>query len=526
MQNTASAYGIPPLMTFAPEAPQMTHGAIRTVPAGRVKRLRVSWFTLGLLAGCALTSQLGRISLPDTGAMISELRRPSVQIDAAPAQHSENAVQPLVLAAPLPKPLAAAEPAPEAPAAGDTAMNTDAVATAPVAQDEAMPQIAYPLNLEFSVARGDTLTDVITQHRVPGEDAAAIVAAVKKVYNPKDLSPGRDVSMELDQDPDEDFPYVRSMKIEANHMDTVVVKYTKTGYVAQKIGAPVHREVAHAGGQIRGSFYGSAASAGLPENLMSGVVKAFSYDVDFARDLHRGDRFDALFESFQTPDGHIVKTGKLLYASLKVGGKPIELYAYTDKNGETLFYNAKGESTRKALLKTPISGAQVTSGFGMRFHPILGYNKMHKGLDFGAPTGTPIFAAGDGTIERASNYMGYGNYVRIDHNATYSTAYGHMSRFAKNIRPGVKVKQGQVIGYVGTTGRSTGPHLHYEVLIQNAQVNPAKMTVKTGNMLAGADLKKFQHFRDSVKMQLAQAASKKGKQQLAMNDVEVKTKAN
>ncbi len=520
MPMQASAYGIPPIMSFAPEMP-----VARTVPAGRVRRLRVSWFTLGLLAGCALTSQLGRLSLPDAGAMVAEMRRPAIA--SAPLDHSAPqtaAAAPLILAAPLPKPTIIAAPVPTS-VEPEEAAEAEPVAIAPSAPAEPMPQIAYPLNLEFSIARGDTLTDVITQHHVPNEDAAAIVAAVKKVYNPKDLSPGRDVSMELDQDPDEDFPYVRSLKLEANHLDTVVVKYTKNGYVAQKIGTPVHREVAHAGGQIRGSFYGSAATAGLPDNLMASVVKAFSYDVDFQRDLHRGDRFDALFESFQTPDGHIVKTGKLLYASLRVANKPIELYAYTDASGETHFYNAKGESTRKALLKTPISGAQITSGFGMRMHPLLGYNKMHKGLDFGAPTGTPIFAAGDGTIERAAPYMGYGNYVRINHNATYATAYGHMSRFAKNIRPGMKVKQGQVIGYVGTTGRSTGPHLHYEVLVQNAQINPAKITVKTGNMLAGADLKKFQHYRDSVKTQLAQAG-KKGKQQLAMNDVEVKTKAN
>ncbi len=507
----AAAYGIPPVMNFAPDAPVAAHGVARTVPAGRVKRLRVSWFTLGLIAGCFLTFHATRLLPMDADT-----------VSVAQLTKAETPAQPLILAAPQPKPTLEPKAAPASVTQAESPK--EEVATAPRPAAEPVPQIAYPLNLEFPIARGDTLTDVITQHNVPSEDAAAIVAAVKKVYNPRDLTVGREVALELDQDPDEDFPYVNSMKIEANNLDTVVVKYTKAGYVAQKISAPVHREIAHAGGPIRGSFYGSASAAGVPDNLMGSVVKAFSYDVDFARDLHRGDRFDTLFESFQTADGHVVKTGKLLYAALNVGGKPIELYAYTDASGETQFYNAKGESTRKALLKTPINGANVTSGFGMRMHPLLGYNKMHKGLDFGAPTGTPIYAAGDGTIERAAPFMGYGNYVRIQHNATYATAYGHMSRFAKNIRPGVKVKQGQVIGYVGTTGRSTGPHLHYEVLVKEAQVNPAKITVQTGNMLAGADMKKFQHFRDSVKTQLAQMG-KKTKQQLAMNETAVRTKA-
>jgi murein DD-endopeptidase MepM/ murein hydrolase activator NlpD len=198
-----------------------------------------------------------------------------------------------------------------------------------------------------------------------------------------------------------------------------------------------------------------------------------------------------MYEQYETADGTRVKTGNLVYARLQVNGEDIPIYRYEMKNGDVNYFTADGVSVRKALMSTPIDGARLSSGFGMRKHPVLGYNKMHKGIDFAAPTGTPIYAAGDGTIERLGQWSTYGNYIRIRHNSDIKTAYAHMSRFAKGLSAGSRVKQGQVIGYVGATGRVTGAHLHYEVLENDTQINPKSVKLPLGETLRGAELASF-----------------------------------
>jgi murein DD-endopeptidase MepM/ murein hydrolase activator NlpD len=193
----------------------------------------------------------------------------------------------------------------------------------------------------------------------------------------------------------------------------------------------------------------------------------------------------------ENEQGAFVKSGKILFASLTLSGKSIPVY-YFERDGEGEYFTPKGEAIRKSLLRTPVDGARITSGFGMRMHPLLGYSKMHKGIDFGAPTGTPIYAAGSGTIAEMGKKGAYGNYVRIRHSGEYQTAYAHMSKFAKGVSKGDKVKQGDVIGYVGTTGRSTGPHLHYEILVAGAQINPTKVKTVASNKLSGKQLTAFQ----------------------------------
>jgi murein DD-endopeptidase MepM/ murein hydrolase activator NlpD len=230
--------------------------------------------------------------------------------------------------------------------------------------------------------------------------------------------------------------------------------------------------------------------------MVSELIKPFSYDVDFQRDIQPGDRFEVLYERMVDEQGRAIRNGDVLAATLVVGGRSLTLYRFDDD-----WFDPNGKSVRKALLQTPIEGARLTSGFGARRHPLLGYTKMHKGVDFGAPTGTPIMAAGDGVVEKADWFSSYGKYVRIRHNGTYSTAYAHMSRI--NVRAGQKVKQGQVIGAVGTTGRSTGPHLHYEVLVNNKQVNPKSIKLPVGRTLAAAELKKFRQTVAQVEKQVA-----------------------
>lgn len=198
------------------------------------------------------------------------------------------------------------------------------------------------------------------------------------------------------------------------------------------------------------------------------------------------------YERLVDKEGRTVRYGNVVYANLTLSGKSMPIYRYEDSKGNVDYYGPDGQSVRKALLQTPIDGARISSGFGMRHHPVLGYSKMHKGVDFAARRGTPVMAAGDGIVERASRFGSYGNYIRIRHNSTYKTAYAHLKGFAKGIRKGVRVRQGQIIGYVGTTGRSTGPHLHYEVLANNKQVNPKSAKLPAGRKLAGKELKTFQ----------------------------------
>jgi murein DD-endopeptidase MepM/ murein hydrolase activator NlpD len=214
-----------------------------------------------------------------------------------------------------------------------------------------------------------------------------------------------------------------------------------------------------------------------------------------------------MFEGWYDTKGKLVRHGDLLYAGLDLSGAEIQLYRYENGQGASDFFNAKGESAKKALLKTPVDGARITSGFGLRHHPILGFSKMHKGIDFGVPPGTPIQAAGDGSIEMAGPYGAYGNYVRLRHGNGFATAYAHMSRIAQGVHPGRRVTQGQIIGFVGSTGRSTGPHLHYEVLQGNAQVNPMSIKVPTGIKLAGRDLDRYQAFKRQSDLLMASIPS-------------------
>jgi murein DD-endopeptidase MepM/ murein hydrolase activator NlpD len=232
--------------------------------------------------------------------------------------------------------------------------------------------------------------------------------------------------------------------------------------------------------------------------MMTQVIKAFSYDVDFEREIQPGDRFEVVYERYEDEHGRLARSGNLLYAALVQNGVAKEIFRFEDSEGHIDIYNARGESVRKELLRTPLDIVRITSKFGMRKHPVLGYSKMHKGVDFAASTGTPIFAAGDGVIVKRGKQRGYGNYIQIKHNSKYATAYAHMSRFAKGLKQGSKVHQGDVIGYVGSTGMATGPHLHYEVLVDGTQINPT--TVKlAGRKLQGKDLRRFEALKADMK---------------------------
>jgi murein DD-endopeptidase MepM/ murein hydrolase activator NlpD len=251
-------------------------------------------------------------------------------------------------------------------------------------------------------------------------------------------------------------------------------------------------------GIIKNSLYNSAQKQGVDPEIIIEFARIFGFEIDFQRDIRENDEFQILYERFEDDDGEVQKNGEIIFAYMNNNGKEISLYRFKDQKNNISYYSTDGKSIEKALMKTPINGARLSSSFGLRKHPILGYNKLHQGTDFAAPKGTPVMASGSGTVEMASWNGAYGKYVRIRHNSTYKTAYAHLSRFGKKIRRGAKVQQGQIIGYVGSTGRSTGPHLHYEVLVQNKRVNSQRLKLPSGKNLAGKEMQIFENTKAQI----------------------------
>ena len=291
-------------------------------------------------------------------------------------------------------------------------------------------------------------------------------------------------------------------------------------YTTEQIKRQLTDGFARAKGTINSSLFLDAAQAGVPAPIIIEMIRMFSYSVDFQREIHPGDKFEVFFDRKYDKSGKAVKEGDISYASLTILGKAHKLWRYKMADGGWDYFDEKGRSMKKFLMRTPVDGARISSSFGMRKHPILGYTKFHEGVDFAAPKGTPIYAAGNGKVEIAGWVRGYGNFVRLKHANGYETGYGHMSAFARGIHPGVRVHQGEVIGYVGSTGRSTGPHLHYEISIHGKKVNPLGIKVPTGTQLAGKELKKYQATRSDIMKEMASATDLT---QLAQADTGAKT---
>lgn len=472
---------------------------IGALSSRRATRLRISWYILGMVSGMALSWGLATAV---SGAT------PPTEKDILSQDNSPETLPPIAELAPL-----------------NMLATLDATPAA-LKKPEAKKDVVYPLSLDLEVRKGDTLLTLLTDTEIPFDEAYNVVQSVRKIYNPKRLNVGQSVALTLDKMKNgEEAPVVTTLSIPVSNIRTIHLTRTDDGdFKVEEVKEPLKKAVTRSGGNIRSSLYQTGLDSGIPAHLLAEVINAYSYDVDFQRDIQHGDHFDVLFERMQTESGEVGGYGNVIYAALNLGGKEMRVYRYEDRHGNVGYYNEKGESVKKALLRTPINGARISSGFGMRRHPILGYSKMHKGVDFAAGTGTPIYAAGDGVVKMASRNGAYGNYVKIQHNDKYATAYGHVSRFGKGIRPGVKVKQGQVVAYVGSTGRSTGPHLHYEILAYGSQVNPAGAKFKAGNTLAGRELAAFKENIRQVQTQLASLP--RGKTQLAMADTTKKDAKN
>ncbi len=351
---------------------------------------------------------------------------------------------------------------------------------------------------ELLVGRGETLAGLLTRAGASQSEAHAALSSISDVYNPRQLRPGQAVSLFFNRRAGD--AELAGVAFRSDPGASVTANRTNAGgFAAREVLMPVTFEIARVAAAVETSLYASALNLGATDREVAALADAFAYDIDFQRDVRPGDGFELVFERYYDDEGNTVRTGEMLFVGLESRRGARAFYSFLAP-GDTRpdWYDADGKSARRFLMVTPINGARLSSGFGMRRHPVLGYSRMHRGTDFAAPPGTPILAAGDGSISRAGPFSSYGNYVRIRHANGYETAYAHMSRFARGMRAGVRVRQGQVIGYVGNTGRSTGPHLHYEVLRRGQQVNPRSLRIANGRNLTARALELFQIERDRI----------------------------
>ena len=344
-------------------------------------------------------------------------------------------------------------------------------------------------SIQHEITNGENLNSILKEYGVKQKDINKVKKVFSQRINLNRLNAGEFIDLIIDQTKSDlielTYPISKTEKI-------IVTRNTEDEDFSKKIIlTKLNKKVLYNENIILNSLYSSAIKEKVPINTVISFAGIYGFQVDFQRDIKKKDSFQILYEVFTDDQGEIIETGNILYANLILSGQENSLYFFNKKNFEG-HYDENGKSIKKALMKTPINGARLSSSYGMRKHPIDGYNKMHKGTDFAAPLGTPIMASGDGIIQKAGWCGGGGNCVKIKHNSTYSTIYAHMSKFARGIRQGIRVKQGQTIGYVGSTGKSTGPHLHYEVLKNNKQINSQTLKLPSGKILKNEIRKIFE----------------------------------
>ncbi|WP_339747532.1 peptidoglycan DD-metalloendopeptidase family protein [uncultured Maricaulis sp.] len=365
------------------------------------------------------------------------------------------------------------------------------------------------IQLERIVPPGGTLAGILDDAGVDSTDAVRAIRTLNQVYDLRYLRAGQSLNLYLESEPvdngeaadDETQSRLRltgiSFRPEVERSITVARTW-RDEYRARETIAEFERQVVRSSGTITSSLYVDALNAGATDRIVVDLANVLAYAIDFQRSIQPGDGFDILFERFVDEEGHTARTGDILYARYEGRAAPKEFFRFETSDGGIGYYSAEGASAQRLLMLTPINGARLSSSFGQRRHPILGYTRAHNGTDFAAPRGTPVFASGNGVVERANRFGSFGNYVKIRHANGFETAYAHLNGFARGIRAGSRVTQGQVIAYVGTTGRSTGPHLHYEVHVNGRPVNPMTLDLPTGRQLTTADMPAFIAERDRI----------------------------
>ena len=343
--------------------------------------------------------------------------------------------------------------------------------------------------IKHKIKSGETFDKILESYSIEKSEILKIKNSLKDKVNLNKLNTKQIIQFNLDKTNNKISEFV----YQTSNTQKIFLKRNieSDKFKEEILSIKLDKKIVYNENIILQSLYKAATDENIPANTIIEFARIYGFQVDFQRDIRKQDKFQIMYEIFLNEKNEIVETGEILFANLKLSGQDNSLY-YFDKDGSEGHYDKNGKSVKKALMKTPINGARLSSPFGMRKHPIDGFNKMHRGTDFAAPMGTPIMASGDGVVKKAGWCGGGGNCVKIKHNSTYQTIYAHMSKFARGIKTGVRVRQGQTIGYVGSTGKSTGPHLHYEVLVNGKKVNSQKLKLPSGKILKGKERKNFE----------------------------------
>ena len=357
------------------------------------------------------------------------------------------------------------------------------------------------IEFTYEIENNDSIGKILKKFKVSDSEKQKIIEGLKK-KNLTNLYAGRELNIVLKKLSSGKNEIISVLYPINNTLSVEIRKKKDLFEIKENILKLTKKEVVIKN-TISNNLYSAATEADIEPNIIIEFARIYGFEIDFQRDIRKGDTFEIYYEKFLDDNNIVRDTGKIIYAHMNVNNREINLYNFKDKN-ENGYYDISGKSIVKSLMKTPINGARLSSSFGMRKHPILGFNKMHRGTDFAAPMGTPIMASGSGTVTRARWCGGGGNCVKIRHNSTYETIYAHMSKFARGIKEGRKVKQGQIIGYVGSTGMSTGPHLHYEVVVNGKKVNSQKLKLPSGKILKNEARKKFEIERIKIDLNLAE----------------------
>lgn len=358
---------------------------------------------------------------------------------------------------------------------------------------------------KVEVKSGDTLSSILSEFNVSGKDAAEIATLLKKADHPH-LRPNLDTLKVITKGSDDKMSVDKLTLEEGPWKSLIITKNDKNLWVLETVENEKQVRVVRKDGEIQSgdSFYYAGVRNEIPMSVLSNMYDLLSFDIDFERDVHVGQKFSVLYEEYYNEKGYFVGTGSIVYLSYGARTGDINMYRYKNKKGNFGYYDDNGKGAQKSLKKTPINNAKVTSKFNLkRKHPVLGYTRAHRGVDFRASTGTPIPAAGAGKIVKKTRDRGYGNYIRIRHNGTYETLYGHMSAFKKGVNVGSYVRQGQIVGYVGSTGMSTGPHLHYEIIKNGVKVNPMTIKLPSIDNLANNEKPDFLAFKSKIDQNFA-----------------------
>ncbi len=343
--------------------------------------------------------------------------------------------------------------------------------------------------INHNIKSGETFDKILEKYSIDKSEINKIKNSLKKKFDLNKLNTKQKIQFSIDKTNNKIKDFI--FQISNTQKVKLSRNFETDNFNETTLIIKLKKEIVYKENIILQSLYKSAIDQTIPANIIVSFASIYGFQVDFQRDIRKQDKFQIMYELYLNDKNEIVETGEILFANLKLSGQDNNLY-YFDLDGSEGHYDNNGKSVKKALMKTPINGARLSSPFGMRKHPIDGFNKMHRGTDFAAPMGTPIMASGDGVIKKAGWCGGGGNCVKIKHNSTYQTVYAHMSKFARGIKVGVRVKQGQTIGYVGSTGKSTGPHLHYEVIVNGKKVNSQKLKLPSGKILKGNERKLFE----------------------------------